>query len=182
MTIKPILIVPERRLTHVSEPVREIDSHVAAVIEDLRDTLMACDNGIGLAAPQIGVLLRIFILRIGQDEQEVTPPTVFINPHITNASENTETAQEGCLSIPDTFLDITRPASIELSYTDEHDQQQTCTAQGLFARCLQHENDHLNGILLLHTLSLLKRRLTLRKIAKSLKQKRNGNTAKPAKN
>ncbi|MBC6444686.1 MAG: peptide deformylase [Alphaproteobacteria bacterium GM202ARS2] len=174
MTIKPILIVPDRRLTQTSQPVSAFDASLTALIDDLRDTLIDCDNGIGLAAPQIGVLLRVFALRIGPDEQEVSPPTIFINPAITHHDEQTETAQEGCLSIPDTFIDITRPQSIQLSYTDEHNQPQSCSARGLFARCLQHENDHLNGVLLLHRLSPLKRRLAVRKVQKSLKPKKNG--------
>ena len=170
MAIKNIRIMPDPQLVTPCHTVQTIDAPIQTIIQDLRDTLANCQNGIGLAAPQIGSNKRLFAIKINQEQQEITPPTIIINPIITAKSTITQTDTEGCLSLPDVFADITRPKTITLTYTDDHNTTVSLTAHDLLARCLQHEIDHLDGILFIDYLSPLKRRLALKKVTKRKNQ------------
>jgi peptide deformylase len=168
MTIRPILTAPDPRLKAVSEPVAEVDDEMKKLADDLLETMYAAD-GIGLAAVQVGVPKRMLVMDIAQ-AQGKREPMVFINPKIVWASEENVTTEEGCLSVPEIWDDVERPAKIRAEYQDRDGNAQTLEADGLLACCLQHEMDHLDGVLFLDHLSKLKRSIALRKSAK-LKRK-----------
>ena len=168
MTIRPILTAPDPRLKAVSEPVARVDDETRKLADDLLETMYAAD-GIGLAAVQVGVPKRMLVMDIAQ-QQGSREPMVFINPKIVWASEEMAKFEEGCLSVPEIWDDVERPAKIRAEYQDREGKLQTLEADGLLACCLQHEMDHLEGILFLDHLSKLKRSIALRKSAK-LKRK-----------
>ncbi|HVZ69015.1 MAG TPA: peptide deformylase [Rhizomicrobium sp.] len=169
MTIRPILTAPDPRLKAVSEPVSKVDDEIRKLAGDLIETMYAAD-GIGLAAIQVGIPKRLLVMDIAQ-AQGKREPMVFINPKIVWASEETATFEEGCLSVPDIWDDVERPAKIRAEYLDRDGNKQTLEAEGLLATCLQHEMDHLEGILFLDHLSKLKRSIALRKLAKAKRLK-----------
>ncbi|HVP83723.1 MAG TPA: peptide deformylase [Rhizomicrobium sp.] len=169
MTIRPILTAPDPRLKAVSEPVEKVDDEIRKLADDLIESMYAAD-GIGLAAIQVGVPKRMLVMDIAQ-AQGKREPMVFINPKIVWASEEMATFEEGCLSVPDIWDDVERPAKIRAEYLDHDGKQQTLEAEGLLATCLQHEMDHLEGILFLDHLSKLKRSIALRKLAKAKRLK-----------
>lgn len=164
MTIRPILTAPDPRLKAVSAPVAAVDGEVRRLVADMIETMYAAD-GIGLAAIQIGIAKRVLAMDLAQRDGK-KEPRVFINPVIAWASEETAAMQEGCLSVPDIWEDVERPARIRAEYLDGDGKRQTLEAGGLLAACLQHEIDHLEGILFLDHLSKLKRSIALRKLAK----------------
>lgn len=164
MTIRPILTAPDPRLKAVSAPVAAVDGEVRRLVADMIETMYAAD-GIGLAAIQVGVAKRVLVMDLAQREGK-KEPRVFINPVIAWASEEMAAMQEGCLSVPDIWEDVERPARIRAEYLDGDGKRQTLEADGLLAACLQHEIDHLEGILFLDHLSKLKRSIALRKLAK----------------
>jgi peptide deformylase len=172
MTIRPILTAPDPRLKAVSEPVGRVDDEIRRLVDDLVDSMYAAD-GIGLAAVQIGVPKRILVMDLDQREGEKNP-LAFINPKIIWASDEMATFQEGCLSVPEIWEDVERPARIRASYLDRDGNAQELEADGLLATCLQHEMDHLEGILFLDHLSKLKRSMLLRKLAKAKRLKETG--------
>ncbi len=163
----PILICPDPLLRRVARAVTPADADaVRALIPSMFATMYKAP-GIGLAAPQVGRLLRVIIVDVAPDE---TPaPLALINPEIVAASAEMATQQEGCLSIPEQYADVTRPAQVKLRYEDMHGARQEIEAQGLLAACLQHEIDHLNGVLFVDYLTPLKRNILLRKLAKAQK-------------
>jgi peptide deformylase len=169
MTIRPILTAPDPRLKAVSEPVARVDDETRKLADDLLETMYAAD-GIGLAAVQVGVPKRMLVMDIAQ-QQGSREPMVFINPKIVWASEEMAKFEEGCLSVPEIWDDVERPAKIRAEYQDREGKLQTLEADGLLACCLQHEMDHLEGILFLDHLSKLKRSIALRKLAKAKRLK-----------
>jgi peptide deformylase len=164
MAVLDILEVPDRRLTTRSAPVERIDEELLRLLDDMLETMYAAP-GIGLAAPQVGVLKQAFVADLGGDGERT--PIYLINPEITWHSESTNVAEEGCLSLPKQFGEVTRFDQVRVRYLDRASAVQEIAAEGLLARCLQHEVDHLNGILFVDHLSVLKRTMILRKLAKA---------------
>jgi peptide deformylase len=165
----PIHIVPDPVLRKVARAVTPADmDEVRALIPAMFATMYAAP-GIGLAAPQIGRLLRLVVIDLAPEK--VPAPIVLINPEIIAASEETATAEEGCLSLPEQYGEVTRPARVKVRYQDEHGSKKEIEGEGLMAACLQHEIDHLNGVLFVDYLSALKRNMLLRRLAKDQKGK-----------
>jgi len=169
MTIRTILTAPDPRLKAVSEPVDKVDDSIRKLVADLKDSMYAA-NGIGLAAVQIGVPKRVLMMDLAQQEGK-KEPKAYINPKILWASEELATMEEGCLSVPDVWDEVKRPARIRAEYQDEHGHKHTIEAEGLLACCLQHEMDHLDGVLFIDHLSRLKRSMALKKLTKAKKLK-----------
>ncbi|MBX6426801.1 MAG: peptide deformylase [Variibacter sp.] len=168
MSVRPIIILPDPRLRLVSEPVTAIDDDIRRLVEDMFDTMYDAP-GIGLAAIQIGVPKRVVTVDLAKKD-EPRAPQVFINPEILARSEETSVYEEGCLSIPDVHEDVERPARIRVRYLDLDGKPHEIEADGLLATCLQHEIDHLNGILFIDHISKLKRDRILKKFAKAAKR------------
>jgi peptide deformylase len=167
MTVRAILTAPDPRLQAVSTDVEQVTDEVRALIADMADSMYAAD-GIGLAAIQIGVAKRVLVIDLDQKEGQRNP-RAFINPKILWASEETAVFEEGCLSVPEIWDDVERPARIKAEYLDERGGKQLLEADGLLATCLQHEMDHLNGVLFIDHLSRLKRSMAIRKLTKAKK-------------
>ena len=172
MAIRPILTAPDPRLKAVSEPVARVDDETRKLIDDLIESMYAAD-GIGLAAIQVGVPKRVLVMDLDQRDGTKNP-MAFINPEILWASDELATFQEGCLSVPEIWEDVDRPARIRAGYLDRDGKRCELEADGLLATCLQHEMDHLNGVLFLDHLSKLKRSIVLRKLAKAKRLKETG--------
>ena len=172
MAIRPILTAPDPRLKAVSEPVARVDDETRKLIDDLIESMYAAD-GIGLAAIQVGVPKRVLVMDLDQRDGTKNP-MAFINPEILWASDELATFQEGCLSVPEIWEDVDRPARIRAGYLDRDGVARELEADGLLATCLQHEMDHLNGVLFLDHLSKLKRSIVLRKLAKAKRLKEAG--------
>ena len=166
----PIRIVPDPVLRKTARAVAPADmAQVSQLIPDMFAAMYAAP-GIGLAAPQGGVLLRVIVIDIAPDK--VPAPLALINPEIIGVSEEKATREEGCLSLPEQYADVTRPARVKLKYQDEHGAKKEIEGEGLLAACLQHEIDHLNGVLFVDHISALKRNILLRKLAKEQKAKK----------
>jgi peptide deformylase len=165
MAIRPILTAPDPRLKEVSREVERVDVEIRMLIDDMFDSMYEA-KGIGLAAIQIGVPKRVIVMDLAQNEDE-TEPYVFINPKILWTSDDIAVAEEGCLSVPDIWENVERPARIKAEHLDRDGRPVALEAEGLLATCLQHEMDHLEGVLFLDHLSRLKRSIALRKLAKS---------------
>lgn len=164
MAILDLVTAPDPRLKTVSEPVGNIDKKFRRFMDDMVETMYAA-NGIGLAAIQVGVAKRVAVIDL--DPQGPNSKVLYIiNPTIVQASEELTTYHEGCLSVPEIWDDVKRPARLTVEYQDENGAKQTVDADGLFATCLQHEIDHINGLLFIDHLSKLKRSIALRKSAK----------------
>jgi peptide deformylase len=173
MAILPILEVPDPRLRQISSPVEKVDDEVRALVADMFETMYAAP-GIGLAAIQVGVPKRILVIDLQEPAEEggepVKDPRVFINPEVVQASEQEVPYTEGCLSVPDQYADVDRPDRIRARWLDLHGNSHEEDIEGLLATCLQHEMDHLNGILFIDHLSRLKREMILKKLAKQRKE------------
>ena len=169
MTARPILTAPDPRLQAVSTDVERVDDEIRALVTDMTDSMYAAE-GIGLAAIQIGVAKRILVIDLDQKEGNKNP-RAFINPKITWASEEMATYEEGCLSVPEIWDDVERPARVKAEYLDIDGKPQTLEADGLLATCLQHEMDHLNGVLFIDHLSRLKKSMAVKKLTKAKKLK-----------
>jgi len=176
MAILPIVEVPDPRLRQISSPVEKVDDEVRALVADMFETMYAAP-GIGLAAIQVGVPQRILVIDLQEPEDPDDPksppvrdPRVFINPEILQASDQEVPYTEGCLSVPDQYAEVDRPDRIRARWLDEHGVQHEEEIVGLLATCLQHEMDHLNGILFIDHLSRLKREMILKKLAKQRKE------------
>ncbi len=165
MTIHPLLIAPHPALKTDCTPVDRVDDAVRHLMDDLLDSMRQADNGIGLAAPQIGITRRVVVIDLHQGEQ---PDAILkmANPEIIWSSDEQAIHEEGCLSIPDYYADIERPARVRVAYQDQTGQHRETEASDYLAVCLQHEIDHLNGILFIDHLSSLKRNIALRKMHK----------------
>ena len=170
MAILPLVIAPDPRLKTKSSPVEKIDDDVRAFVADMFDTMYE-ERGIGLAAVQVGVLKRVLIADVAwREEQGPGKQHVLINPEILTEEPELSTYKEGCLSFPDQFADVIRPAGVRVRYLDLNGKQQEETLTGLLATCVQHEIDHLNGITFVDHISLTKRDMILRKLKKLKKQ------------
>ena len=166
----PILLVPDPILKARARPVGADDmDRVRALVPRMFATMYRAP-GIGLAAPQVGVGLRFAIVDLMPDDKP--SPIVLINPEVVGTSEELATREEGCLSLPGQYADVTRPARVAVRYTDSDGARRQIEAEGLLAACVQHEIDHLDGILFVDHLSALKRNMILRRLAKELRQKR----------
>lgn len=172
MAIRPILTAPDPRLKVVSEPVAKVDGEIRALVDDMIETMYGAD-GIGLAAIQVGVPKRVLVMDIDQKDGKKNPKA-YINPKILWASEEMATFEEGCLSVPEIWDEVERPAKIRAEYLDRDGKRHEFEADGLFATCLQHEMDHLEGILFIDHLSKLKRSIALRKLQKAKRLKETG--------
>ena len=169
MALMPIITAPDPRLKVVSKPVATVDDAVRALMDDMLQTMYAAP-GIGLAAVQVGVAKRVIVMDLAKDD-EPRKPLFLINPEITWVSDDDLTYEEGCLSLPEHYADVVRPAACTVSYLDYDGERQELNAKGLLATCVQHEIDHLDGILFVDHLTALKRNIILRKLLKTKKQK-----------
>ena len=168
MAIRPILTAPDPRLKTISKPVERVDDALRALMDDMLDTMYDAP-GIGLAAIQIGVPQRVIVMDLaGKDEEK--QPRYFVNPEILWRSEDLSFYEEGCLSVPEMYEDVQRPARIRARWLDYHGQEVEMEADGMLATCLQHEMDHLEGVLFIDHLSKLKRDIILRKMTKAKKR------------
>jgi len=168
MALRDILILPDKRLRSVSKPVTEISDEVRTLVADMFETMYKAP-GIGLAAIQVGVPSRVIVMNLSKREAEAEP-RVFINPEITGSSEESSLYEEGCLSIPDVHEDVERPARVKIRYLDLDGKPHEEDAEGLFATCIQHEVDHLNGVLFIDHISKLKRERIIKKFTKAAKR------------
>lgn len=167
MALLPILEVPDPRLKIKAAPVAEVDAELRKLATDMLETMYQAP-GIGLAATQVGAMKRICVVDVTDKKNGEEPrPMVLVNPDITWRSEDAEAAEEGCLSLPSHYADVIRPRSVRVRYLDLEGAEQEVAADGLLARCLQHEIDHLDGVLFIDRISTLKRNMILRKLAKT---------------
>jgi len=169
MAIRPILIAPDPRLKAVSEEIVSVDSDIRGLADDMLESMYAAE-GIGLAAIQIGVPKRVLVMDLARKDGK-KEPRVFINPKIIWTSEDTAVCQEGCLSVPDIWEEVERPAQVRAEYLDRDGRLRNLDAEGLLATCLQHETDHLEGVLFVDHLSRLKRSMALKRLAKAQRLK-----------
>jgi peptide deformylase len=169
MALLPILTAPDPRLKKKSLPVETVDEDVRRLMDDMLETMYDAP-GIGLAAPQVGALKRVIVLDIDREETK-TGPLFMANPEIVEASDDDVIYEEGCLSVPDHYSDVARPAKVKVRYLDRDGRQQELACEGLLATCVQHEIDHLEGILFIDHISSLKRNMILRKLLKARKEK-----------
>jgi peptide deformylase len=163
----PILLVPDPRLRTKARPVGQGDADAVRTLAPRMLDAMYKAPGIGLAAPQVGELLRLIVVDLQPEEKPA--PIMLVNPEIVAASTELATREEGCLSLPGQYAEVTRPARVKLRYLDLEGAKREIEAEGLLATCLQHEVDHLNGVLFVDHISPLKRNMLLRKLAKDLK-------------
>ncbi|OLP53369.1 peptide deformylase [Rhizobium rhizosphaerae] len=167
MTIKSLIILPDPVLRQISAPVETVDDAVRRLADDMLETMYDAP-GIGLAAVQIGVPRRMLVIDVAKEGEEKAP-RVFINPEILTSSDARSVYEEGCLSIPDYYAEVERPAAITVRHVDLEGREQVLEADGLLATCLQHEIDHLNGVLFIDHISKLKREMVIRKFTKASK-------------
>ncbi len=171
MAILPIIEIPDPRLRKISEPVETFDDALQQLIDDMFETMYDAP-GIGLAAIQVGVAKRLLVIDLQEEGEGVKNPRVFINPEFSDPSEDTNVYSEGCLSIPDQFADVERPSTIRAKWLDRDGKAHDEVIDGLLATCLQHEVDHLNGIVFTDHLSRMKRDMVLKKLEKLRRQNR----------
>lgn len=167
MAKREILVIPDKRLRQTSEPVKSIDKSVRELVDDMFETMYAAP-GIGLAAIQIGVAQRVVTMDLAKKD-DPPEPQVFINPEIVWSSDDKSTYEEGCLSIPEYYEEVERPAKVKVKYLDLDGKAQEIEADGLLATCLQHEIDHTNGVLFIDHISKLKRDRVMKKFKKAAK-------------
>jgi len=169
MAVLPIIVAPDPRLKAVCAPVPAVDATVVRLMDDLLETMYDAP-GVGLAAPQVGVTQRVIVVdAAGKDEPP--NPLRMANPKLVSVSEEIWTYDEGCLSLPEHYAEVSRPARIRVRYLDAHGKRREIEAEELLATCIQHEMDHLDGVLFVDHISALKRNMILRKLVKAKKQK-----------
>jgi peptide deformylase len=168
MALREIIILPDKRLRLVSEPVKTVDAGVRALVDDMFETMYEAP-GVGLAAIQIGVPKRIVTADTAKKDEEKRPQ-VFLNPEVVWSSEDKASYEEGCLSIPEYYEEVERPTQVKVRYMDIDGKSQEIEANGLLATVLQHEIDHLNGVLFIDHISKLKRDRVIKKFAKAAKR------------
>src|SRR5690348_3445835 len=177
MAIRPIVEVPDPRLREISKPVDGVDDELRTLVADMFETMYDAP-GIGLAAIQVGVPLRVLVIDLQEPEEEegepVKDPRVFINPEIVEHSDQDVPYTEGCLSVPDQYAEVDRPDRVKARWKDLDGKSHEEEIDGLLATCLQHEMDHLNGVLFIDHLSRLKRSIALRKLQKAKRLKETG--------
>ena len=164
MAVKTIITEPNKILRQVSKPVETVNETEQILMDDMLDTMYAA-KGIGLAAIQIGIPKRIIVMDISKD-QDKNEPMYFVNPIIKNKNIKKSIYEEGCLSVPGQFAEVERPSKCEVEYLDYHGQKKVLKAEGLLATCIQHEMDHLEGILFIDYLSKLKKSMIIKKLSK----------------
>ena len=164
MTVKTILTEPNQLLREISQPVDQVGENEQKLMDDMIETMYAA-NGIGLAAIQIGFLQRIIVMDISKDKKNKNP-MYYVNPIILNKATEQSTYEEGCLSVPNQFAEIDRPNKCEVEYLDYNGEKKLLKAEGLLATCIQHEIDHLEGILFIDHLSKLKKSMIIKKLSK----------------
>jgi peptide deformylase len=169
MAFLPIITAPDPRLKLKAKPVAAVDDEVRRLLDDMLETMYVAP-GIGLAAPQVGVTRRVLVVDVAR-EGEGASPLKIANPEILWRSEELATFSEGCLSLPEHYADVSRAARIKLRYLDYQNEIREIEAEGLLATCIQHEMDHLEGVLFVDHISPLKRNIILRKLAKAKRQK-----------
>lgn len=169
MTIKQLILLPDPLLREQSKPIERIDDGVRNFARDMLDTMYDAP-GIGLAAIQVGEPIRMLVIDLAKEGEEPAPRIV-INPEIVTSSDDRSVYEEGCLSIPDYYAEVERPATVRVKYLDEHGKPQEVDADGLLATCLQHEIDHLNGVLFIDYISKLKRDMVMKKFKKLAKDR-----------
>ena len=167
MALREILVVPHPVLKQVSQPVDKVDDELRALMDDMLETMYDAP-GIGLAAIQIGVPKRVIVMDLARQDEE-PQPRYYVNPEILWASEETAPYEEGCLSVPEIFDEVERPARVKLRYLNYQGEQVEEDAEGLFAVCIQHEMDHLEGVLFIDHLSRLKRERAVKAVKKAAK-------------
>jgi peptide deformylase len=168
MALRPILTAPDPRLKLISKPVAAVDDDLRKLMDDMLETMYDAP-GIGLAAIQVGVPQRVIVMDLAKKD-EPAQPRFFVNPEITWRSEDLAVYEEGCLSVPEMYDDVERPARIKARWLDYHGAPVEMECDGLHATCLQHEMDHLEGVLFIDHLSKLKRDIILRKMVKAKKR------------
>ncbi len=168
MALMPIIIAPDARLKIKTKPVDHVDAAVKTLMDNMLETMYAA-NGIGLAAPQVGDMRSVIVVDCAR-QAENPAPIKMANPEIIAVSPNDNTHEEGCLSLPEHYADVVRPDSITLRYLNENNKIVEIDADGILATCIQHEMDHLEGILFVDHISALKRNMILRKLKKVKKQ------------
>ncbi len=168
MSKKKILTIPNPILRKISEPVKSVDKEVKNLLDDMLETMYAAP-GIGLAAVQIGILKRLIVIDLSK-EGEKKEPLFIINPEIISKSNELVSYEEGCLSIPNQFAEVKRPSACKINFIDYEGKKKEMSANGLLATCIQHEIDHLNGILFIDHLSKLKKDLIIKKNKKQNKE------------
>jgi peptide deformylase len=164
MTVKTILTEPNQLLREISQPIDQVGENEQKLMDDMIETMYAA-NGIGLAAIQIGFLQRIIVMDISKDKKNKNP-MYFVNPIILNKATEQSTYEEGCLSVPSQFAEIDRPNKCEVEYLDYNGEKKLLKAEGLLATCIQHEIDHLEGILFIDYLSKLRKSMIIKKLSK----------------
>ena len=169
MALLPIIVAPDPRLKVKAKPVTQVDDRIRKILDDMVETMHAAP-GIGLAAPQVGHALRMLVVDIAK-EGEPSKPMKFINPEIAWTSKELTPWEEGCLSLPEQFAEVERPKEVKVRYLDETGAKREIHATGLLATCVQHEMDHLDGLLFVDHISALRRNMILRKLVKYKKQK-----------
>lgn len=167
MALLPIITAPDPRLKKVCAPVAAVDDEIRRLMDDMLETMYNAP-GIGLAAPQVGVLKRVIVVDVAGDDEE-RAPLFMANPELTWVSDDDSSYEEGCLSLPEHYGDVVRPAAITVRYLDRENEIRELKAQGLLATCIQHEMDHLEGILFVDHMTALKRNMILRKLLKAKK-------------
>ena len=174
MAVLPIVEIPDPRLRLVSEPVDVVDDSTRDLVADMIDTMYAA-HGIGLAAIQVGVAKRVLVIDLqermteGDEPKPIREPKAYINPEILSVSDELSSYSEGCLSIPEQYADVERPARCRVKWLDERGESHEAELDGLLATCMQHEIDHLNGVLFIDHISRLKRDMVVKKLAKMRK-------------
>jgi peptide deformylase len=168
MALRDILILPDKRLRLVSKPVKAVDAEVRKLVGDMFETMYDAP-GIGLAAIQVGVPRRVVTMDLAKKD-EPKKPQVFVNPEVLWKSEEKQTREEGCLSIPEFYDEVERPSQVRIKYLDLEGKEQELTADGILATCLQHEIDHLNGVLFIDHISKLKRDRIVKKFTKQARR------------
>ena len=167
MSLRKIIKVPNPFLKVTAKPVTVIDENILTILDDMMETMYHA-NGIGLAAIQIGIPKRIIVMDIAKKDEKRNP-MYFVNPIIKNKNKELSTYEEGCLSVPNQFADVDRPATCEVEYLDYNGEKKILKANGLLATCIQHEMDHLEGVLFIDYLSKLKRSMIIKKLSKQKK-------------
>jgi peptide deformylase len=167
MPVVPIIIAPDPRLKQIAAPVKRVDAEIRQLMDDMLETMYQAP-GIGLAAPQVGVLQRVIVVDVSAKDAERAPVRM-ANPELIEVSDEDANYEEGCLSLPEHYAEVVRPARIRVRYLDHENEIRELDAEGLLATCIQHEMDHLEGILFVDHLSALKRNMILRKLLKTKK-------------
>jgi peptide deformylase len=169
MSIKPLVLLPDPILRQPSKTVERVDDDLRRLADDMLETMYDAP-GIGLAAVQVGEPLRMLVMDVAKEDGE-KQPFVLVNPQIVATGDDVSTYEEGCLSIPDYYAEVERPAAVTVKYLDRDGKEQTLSADGMLATCVQHEIDHLNGVLFIDHISKLKRDMVVKKFTKLAKQR-----------